>query len=283
MPTQANAINESGASGLVNFNGTATFSTAPLAQYSVVSGASANTINNITPSATSGVPVISQGSASQPIFGTAVVAGGGTGNTTQAAYSLVAGGTSTTGSFQAVGPNASGQVLASAGTSALPTFTAFPQVSGLGIGASPGSTAGLTFDGSNFMDNYAVGTYTPTVVGASSAGTTTYSNQLGQYVQIGSIVFAWFKIVITGATGTGSAQFSLPFTLNAASTNVCLGSFNSNGSGWSFGASLTYTNLLANPGNAFAVVSCSGSSQNAVSLQMANAANTMIGSIMFRV
>jgi hypothetical protein len=208
---------------------------------------------------------------------------GGTGNTSQAAYSLVAGGTTTTGAFQAVGPNASGQVLASAGTSALPTFTAYPQVSGLGIGASPGSTAGLTFDGSNFMDNYAVNTYTPTLTGSSTAGTTTYVTQLGQYVQIGSIVFCWFRMSISGATGTGNAQISLPFTLNSASSNICAGVFNSNGSGWSYPASETQTILMASPNSNIATVSCCASGVASSLLQMSNAANIMTGSIMFRV
>lgn len=51
-------------------------------QYNVQTGGANGTLNNVAPSATSGVPVISQGSSSQPIFGTAVVAGGGTGAAT---------------------------------------------------------------------------------------------------------------------------------------------------------------------------------------------------------
>lgn len=97
MPsTSANSINESGASGLMTWDGTATASTQALVQYKIVSGASANTVNNITPSATSGVPVISQGSAAQPIFGTAVVAGGGTGAATFNINGVVISGTTTT-------------------------------------------------------------------------------------------------------------------------------------------------------------------------------------------
>ena len=101
-------------------------------QYNVQSGGANGTLNNIVPSATSGVPVISQGSSSQPIFGTAVVAGGGTGDTSFTAYSVICGGTTTTGALQNVsGVGTSGQVLTSNGASALPTWQASAGGSGI--------------------------------------------------------------------------------------------------------------------------------------------------------
>jgi|SRR5580658_4093489 hypothetical protein len=53
-----------------------------ITQYNIQTGGANNLLNNVAPSATSGVAVISQGSSSQPVFGTVVVAGGGTGATT---------------------------------------------------------------------------------------------------------------------------------------------------------------------------------------------------------
>jgi len=53
-----------------------------LTNHSVLVGAGTATITKVAPSATSGVPLISQGAAADPVFGTAVVAGGGTGATT---------------------------------------------------------------------------------------------------------------------------------------------------------------------------------------------------------
>lgn len=50
-------------------------------QYNIQIGGVSGTLGNVAPSATSGVPVISQGAAANPVFGTAVVAGGGTGST----------------------------------------------------------------------------------------------------------------------------------------------------------------------------------------------------------
>ncbi len=75
------------------------------------------------------MPLISQGSSSQPIFGTSVVAGGGTGNTTFTAYSIIAAGTTSTGAFQNVsGVGTTGQVLTSNGASALPTWQSVASV-----------------------------------------------------------------------------------------------------------------------------------------------------------
>src|SRR6185369_12051288 len=53
-----------------------------LTNHNVLIGAGTTTITKVAPSATSGVPLVSQGAASDPAFGTAVVAGGGTGATT---------------------------------------------------------------------------------------------------------------------------------------------------------------------------------------------------------
>jgi len=122
MPTPGNALDITSA-GLVKFDGTATFSGVTTTQFDVLVGAASNGISNIAPSATSGVPLISQGSSSNPAFGTAVVAGGGTGNTTFTAYSVICAGTTATGIFQNVsGVGSSGQVLTSNGASALPTW-----------------------------------------------------------------------------------------------------------------------------------------------------------------
>ena len=49
-----------------------------ITQYNLQTGGANNLLNNIAPSATIGVPVISQGSSSQPVYGTMTVAGGET-------------------------------------------------------------------------------------------------------------------------------------------------------------------------------------------------------------
>ena len=58
---------------------------------------------------------------------------------------------------------------------------------------------------------YVEDTYTPTYLGATTAGTTTYSVQQGWYWRMGSLLYVTGLVVWTAATGTGNAVISLPF------------------------------------------------------------------------
>ena len=64
--------------------------------------------------------------------------------------------------------------------------------------------------------------YTPTYVGGSSAGVTTYSVQVGYYWRFGLMIFFQGRVQWTAATGTGDARISLPAT--ASSTTNLFGS-----------------------------------------------------------
>src|SRR5579863_6385780 len=87
-----------------------------ITQYNIQTGGASNLLNNVSPSATSGVPVISQGASSQPVFGTAVVAGGGTGVASTTAYAVLCGGTTSTAALQSIASvGTTGQVLVSNG------------------------------------------------------------------------------------------------------------------------------------------------------------------------
>lgn len=124
VATPGNSLNIT-AAGLVKFDGTSVFSGVTTTQHDLLIGAASNGITSVAPSATSGVPVISQGASADPTFGTAVVAGGGTGLTSATAYAVLCGGTTSTGNFQSIaGVGTSGQVLTSNGAGALPTFQA---------------------------------------------------------------------------------------------------------------------------------------------------------------
>jgi len=201
----ANSINES-TTGICGFTGTA-FTGTPVTQYNVLVGSStSSTLTNVAPSATSGVPLISQGSSSNPVFGTAVVAGGGTGNTSQTAYSLVAGGTTTTGAFQAVGPNSSSNaILMAAGTSTLPNFTTSgtPYVSGISFNS-----------GTNTLQSYIYNTFTPGLTFGGGSTGMTFATQSGAYVKIGKLVYVTLQIVLSNkGSSTGSAVVTnLPFS-----------------------------------------------------------------------
>jgi hypothetical protein len=64
---------------------------------------------------------------------------------------------------------------------------------------------------------YATGTWTPTYVGGTTAGVTTYTanGQSGHYTRIGNVIVARGYVNWTAATGTGQARISLPFTAAA--------------------------------------------------------------------
>lgn len=89
------------------------------------------------------------------------------------------------------------------------------------------------------------GTYTPTYVGGSTAGTTTYLLQEGQFRRIGSVVFCSGRINWSAATGTGEARVSLP--------SVVGGSYRSSGALFVDGVTFagTMPQMLVVPGQQY--------------------------------
>jgi hypothetical protein len=123
-----NSVNIS-AAGLVRYDGAGSFSGVTTTIHDLLIGSASNGITNVAPSATSGIPVISQGSSADPIFGTAVVAGGGTGAVSLNINGAVISGTTTTSPLSAV-TLTSGQILIGGTTSpAAGTLTAGTGVS----------------------------------------------------------------------------------------------------------------------------------------------------------
>lgn len=133
MPA-ANSLNMDEA-GIQTFNtSTGNLTGSATTQYNVLVGDANNKLANVAPSATSGVPLVSAGAAVNPSFTTAVVSGGGTGNTTFTAYSVICAGTTATGVFQNVsGVGTSTQVLKSNGAAALPTWQSNAGVTGYAL------------------------------------------------------------------------------------------------------------------------------------------------------
>jgi hypothetical protein len=91
-------------------------------------------------------------------------------------------------------------------------------------GGTAGATGvGVTFPAAqvassdaNCLDDYEEGTFTPTIVGSTTAGTVTYATRTGYYTKIGRIVqFQIFVAWSAGAGGTGDLRVAgLPFTAN---------------------------------------------------------------------
>ncbi len=80
----------------------------------------------------------------------------------------------------------------------------------------PGASGQTTFSAS--------GTYTPTYLGGTTAGVTTYTLQQGGWVRLGPVVIVTGTVVWTAATGTGTAQISLPFTVQNVTNQFFSGS-----------------------------------------------------------
>lgn len=133
-----NSINLS-AAGLARYDGAGTFTGVTVTQHDLLIGAASNGITSVAPSATVGIPVVSAGASADPAFGTAVVAGGGTGAVTLTGV-LTGNGTSAftasavtqhdvllggaSNAIVSLSPSTAGFVLTSNGVSADPSFQA---------------------------------------------------------------------------------------------------------------------------------------------------------------
>jgi len=86
----------------------------------------------------------------------------------------------------------------------------------------------------NLLDDYETGTWTPTAIGNTTAGTTTYTQQYGTYTKIGNKVTVSFNIKYTALTGTGQLNLGgLPFNVvSNANQNVNVGSVMSENLNW---------------------------------------------------
>lgn len=62
------------------------------------------------------------------------------------------------------------------------------------------------------------GTYTPTATGATTAGTQTYTTQLGRWQRLGQTIIAHVYLDWTANTGTGTLVISLPFAARVSVT-----------------------------------------------------------------
>jgi hypothetical protein len=100
----------------------------------------------------------------------------------------------------------------------------------IGVGAATPSTSGsgITFPATqsassnvNTLDDYEEGTWTPTLSASGAFSSLTYSSQQGNYVKIGSFVYATFFVQINAVTGGsgGMALGGAPFTTASSGPN----------------------------------------------------------------
>lgn len=192
-----------------------------ITQYNIQTGGASNLLNNVAPSSTSGVPVISQGASSQPVFGTAVVAGGGTGQVTLTNHGVLIG--QATSAIAQTAAGTAGQVLQSGGASADPVYSTatYPATAG---------TSGnvLTSNGTNWTSaapaaatGYNIFAYfnSTTFAIAPADSTTYYFNQSGvgdwstsqtqtkiYILKSGTITAAYIHFLNVGANGSSETS-----------------------------------------------------------------------------
>lgn len=207
---------------------------------------------------------------------TGVVTGNGTSAMTANAvtqHGVLIGGASN--AVSSLGVAASNSVLQGS-TGADPSFTTTPQLVGLGIGAAS-TGSGLTFDGVNTLANYVTGgTFTPTLAGGTTAGTTTYTLQYGYYTLIGNIVQIIGYINCSAATGTGIIVIGgLPFTIANNTDGQPLGIINLNGVSWLWPTGSTMIQLYGTINAKTANIVGTGSGIASTFMAMTNAAVVM--------
>jgi hypothetical protein len=100
--------------------------------------------------------------------------------------------------------------------------TATANTSGAKLQTSDGITFPATAVASadpNTLDDYEEGTWTPTVIGSSTAGTASYTSQSARYTKTGRMVQIELYVFWSGGTGTGNLLISgLPFSAANSST-----------------------------------------------------------------
>lgn len=123
VPDSNGLVTMAGSGSITTVGGTNSLTTqlTGLTAFNVLVGAGTSTVTKVAPSATSGVPLVSQGATSDPVFGTAVVAGGGTGAVTLTNRGVLIG--QGTSAIVATVAGTAGQILQSGGAGANPAYS----------------------------------------------------------------------------------------------------------------------------------------------------------------
>jgi hypothetical protein len=150
--------------------------------------------------------------------------------------------------------------------------TVFASGKNIGVGGTSPSTsgAGITFPATasissdaNTLDDYEEGSFTPAIIGTTTAGTGTYTfeGQTGGYTKIGRVVHVSLYLGWTAHTGTGDTAISgLPFIpVNSTSYKP------------RFSAACTGT-LAITSGNNLQIYALGGNTT--ITIQQTNATNT---------
>ena len=201
-------------------------------QYNIITGGSGNLLNNVAPSSTSGIPLISQGSSSQPICGTALVLGGGTGAVSFNTNGVVISNTSTTGALASLSLTSGQLIIGGTSTPSAATLTA-----GNGVSITNGNNSITLKATANFMavtsitnlsSPYTVLTTDQFIAANSTSGTISVllpnAPSTGQIWVIkdsaGTVLTNAISVTTVGGTVTIDGQTTYTFTSNYQSISV---------------------------------------------------------------
>lgn len=305
------SVSPSTAGFVLTSNGTAanpTFQAIPAAGVTSITG----TANQITASAATGAVTLSTPAtfiAPGSIASTSTITAA-TGLTVTAGGETVAGGSTITGTIlfnttgtaaTTIGSTGAGALILDSGTAGttIATGTTGP------IAINPGTTGAITV-GTTSTGNVSIGnttgttsiqfgtgsalttfvdwtSWTPTIFGETTPGTTTYTTQFGTYSRIGNIVTVTFYVTCSAATGTGNVTIrGLPFTIHSLANYNPMGSVVCTGLTYPVGA--TATTLYGVNNSTSINILCVGTASAGFGfLVMANASLAFYGQLTYRV
>jgi len=170
----------------------------------------------------SNVKISALPAATTPLTGTELVPLVQSGVTSQVAVSNIK--TAPAGSTTQVQYNNAGAFGGISGVTTDGTRMTASTTIGVGNATPSTSGAGITFPATqsastdvNTLDDYEEGTWTPTIIGTTTAGTATYAFQLGYYTKVGRMVQITGYVEWSAGSGSGAGMRmnGLPFTANA--------------------------------------------------------------------
>jgi len=129
----------------------------------------------------------------------------------------------------------------------------------------------------NQLDDYEEGTFTPTLGGGTSFGTTTYTTQTGTYTKIGDTVHVRIYLDVSATTGSGFLKIGgIPFTVASLGS---IGAFLPSGLNWGGGS---YLQSYATGGDAFLRVYYASDNANWQAQQVTNETQQMLITIAYQ-
>ena len=196
-----------------------------LTNHNLLLGAGTATITNVPPSATAGVPFVSNGAAADGSFSTALIPGGGTATTSFNINGAVFSGTTTTSALAAATLTSGQLLIGGTTTPAAATLTA-----GTGVSITNGNNS-ITINAIGGGNTWIDVTGTTQTVSAShgylsdNAGTVTFtlpaSSTVGDVFEIVGVQGAWVLAQNSGQqVKIGSAATTVGATGSLASTNA---------------------------------------------------------------